>query len=159
MTRGLRQLVADDWDSVKEQNPNFREDMEIIEKLSAIGNINPMSHKEIEEALEKMSETKEMVDHPSHYNVAGRKECIVEMEELFGIDTCVVFAIMNAYKYEYRCGYKDAEEQEKKKIRWYQEYAAANVKRCKASTVALYNKYWLLKDRSEVFDDFKNFLS
>ena len=29
----------------------------------------------------KMSE---MVSHPSHYNKAGRKECILEMEEKYG---------------------------------------------------------------------------
>ena len=48
----------------------------------------------------------EQVNHPSHYNKAGRKECIAEMEEKYGIPATVGFCLMNAYKYLYRAGDK-----------------------------------------------------
>ena len=48
----------------------------------------------------------EMVSHPSHYNKAGRKECIVEMEEKYGGEITAIFCLTNAYKYLYRAGEK-----------------------------------------------------
>ena len=47
-----------------------------------------------------------LVNHPSHYNIEGRKECIVEMEEKYGADATAIFALMSAYKYLYRAGLK-----------------------------------------------------
>ena len=66
----------------------------------------------------------EMVSHPSHYNKAGRKECIVEMEEKYGAEITAVFCLTNAYKYDYRAGDKadNPLEQDKKKIKWYFDY-------------------------------------
>ena len=65
--------------------------------------------------------SKEMVDHPLHYNMSGRKECIVEMEELFGVQNVSVFCYLNAYKYLYRVGLKDGNsaEQDIAKAEWY----------------------------------------
>ena len=67
----------------------------------------------------------EMVSHPSHYNKAGRKECIVEMEEKYGIPATVGFCLMNAYKYLYRAGDKadNSYEQDRNKAKWYFDYA------------------------------------
>ena len=67
----------------------------------------------------------DMVSHPSHYNKAGRKECIVEMEEKYGIPATVGFCLMNAYKYLYRAGDKadNSYEQDRKKAQWYFNYA------------------------------------
>lgn len=48
----------------------------------------------------------EMVNHPSHYNIPGRKECIVEIEEKYGAEYTAVFCLTNAYKYIYRAGNK-----------------------------------------------------
>ena len=64
---------------------------------------------------------KEQVNHPAHYNIEGRKECIVEMEEKYGAYTTAVFCLMNAYKYLYRAGTKDdnSEEQDIAKAKWY----------------------------------------
>ena len=42
------------------------------------------------------------VNHPQHYNIEGRKECIVEMEEAFGLSAVKQFCVLNAYKYRYR---------------------------------------------------------
>lgn len=67
----------------------------------------------------------EQVNHPSHYSKDGRKECIVEMEEYYGVNATIVFCLMNAYKYLYRAGYKadNSCEQDVKKARWYFDYA------------------------------------
>ena len=35
----------------------------------------------------------EMVSHPSHYNKAGRKECIVEMEEKYGAEATAIIIL------------------------------------------------------------------
>lgn len=68
---------------------------------------------------------KKNIDHPSHYNQEGRKECIVEMREKFGDIATYWFCKLNAYKYGYRAGNKDgnSEEQDKAKIEWYDKYA------------------------------------
>ena len=63
-----------------------------------------------------------MVNHPSHYNQEGRKECIVEMEELFGVNNLATWCYMTAYKYIYRLGNKDDAEQDLNKAIWYFEY-------------------------------------
>lgn len=64
---------------------------------------------------------KEMISHPSHYNIPGRKECIVEMEEQYGLGNTAIFCLMNAYKYLYRAGEKadNSQEQDINKARWY----------------------------------------
>jgi hypothetical protein len=71
---------------------------------------------------EKMNE---QVNHPSHYQKAGRKECIVEMEEKYGIPATIGFCLMNAYKYLYRAGDKadNSYEQDRNKAKWYFDYA------------------------------------
>ena len=54
MNRGKRrESLVWEWDDVKQQNPNFAEDMEIIEKLSSIGLINAMPINEIKEGIMK----------------------------------------------------------------------------------------------------------
>lgn len=72
----------------------------------------------------------ENVNHPSHYNVSGRKECIVEMEEKYSADWVAVFCLLNAYKYDYRAGEKEGnpEKQDNSKSEWYKEYAKSLVR-------------------------------
>ena len=70
-----------------------------------------------------MSKEKEMINHPEHYNVPGRKECIVEMEELFSPQIVWGFCACNEYKYAYRAGHKGDIEQDAKKAVWYQQKA------------------------------------
>lgn len=60
-----------------------------------------------------------MVDHPAHYNVPGRKECIEEMIEIYGPSAVYMFCTLNAYKYNYRAGHKDNKEQDEAKAVWY----------------------------------------
>ena len=69
-----------------------------------------------------MSNKNKNVDHPKHYNINGRKECIIEMEELFGIDAVITFCKLNAYKYKYRHELKNGQE-DLEKAKWYEEYA------------------------------------
>lgn len=68
----------------------------------------------------------EHVNHPEHYNVPGRKECIEEMLEIFGPDAVHWFCVLNAYKYRYRAGHKGAQsfERDMSKADWYTDYAA-----------------------------------
>lgn len=67
----------------------------------------------------------EQVNHPSHYNLPGRKECIVEMQERFGTYATVIFCLTNAYKYLYRAGMKEGNsaEQDIQKAKFYHDYA------------------------------------
>ena len=67
----------------------------------------------------------EMVNHPSHYQQAGRKECIVEMEEKYGGEITAIFCLTNSYKYLYREGEKEFNpgERDRKKAQWYFDYA------------------------------------
>ena len=70
-----------------------------------------------------MSNEKEMINHPAHYNLPGRRECIVEMEERFSPQIVFGFCIGNEYKYTYRAGHKGDIEQDAKKAAWYQRKA------------------------------------
>ena len=66
---------------------------------------------------------KEMVNHPSHYCRPGRKECIDEMIDLYGIEATEQWCRMTAYKYHYRMGLKDDIAQEVGKAEWYERKA------------------------------------
>ena len=63
----------------------------------------------------------EQVNHPSHYQKAGRKECIVEMEEKYGGEATAIFSLLSAYKYGYRAGDKadNPMEQDINKAKFY----------------------------------------
>lgn len=65
------------------------------------------------------------VNHPSHYQQEGRRECIEEMRIVFGNEAVMQWAIMTAYKYRYRAGNKDGNsaEQDNAKAEWYLKYA------------------------------------
>lgn len=65
---------------------------------------------------------KEMVNHPKHYNANGRKECIVEMEELYGKEATAQFCLLSAYKYLYRKDMKGKRTQDIDKAKWYLMY-------------------------------------
>lgn len=69
------------------------------------------------------------VNHPNHYNKKGRKECIVEMQDLFGRHITAVFCLTNAYKYLYRAGEKEGNsmEQDMLKAKWYFDYVTAHL--------------------------------
>ena len=60
------------------------------------------------------------INHPSHYCKEGRKECIEEMLELFGIEEVKSFCKLNVYKYRYRHDLKNGQE-DLKKAEWYEK--------------------------------------
>lgn len=94
--------------------------------------------------------SKEMVNHPSHYNKPGQKECIEVMKDLFGEDARIIFSILNAFKYGYRCGEKDAVEQEQAKIKWYEDFAEKHLNDAELPiTYDIYNAYWTNKNKQK----------
>ena len=65
----------------------------------------------------------DMVNHPGHYNVQGRKECIDEMIEKHGIEATYWFCVLNSDKYAYRKDHKGQTELDEQKIKWYTQKA------------------------------------
>lgn len=61
----------------------------------------------------------DMVNHPSHYNLPNRKECIDEMIDIYGLKDVAKWCEITAYKYEYRAGHKDSLTQDVQKAIWY----------------------------------------
>ena len=54
MNRGQRrEAPIIEWNNIKEENPNFVEDMEIVLQLSSIGYIQAYSSKDIAKGLNK----------------------------------------------------------------------------------------------------------
>ena len=58
------------------------------------------------------------VNHPSHYT-QGKVECIDAMEQVFGRDAVISFAMLNCFKYLWRRNDKGNEEQDIQKSLWY----------------------------------------
>lgn len=71
----------------------------------------------------------EQVYYPDHYNLPGRKECIVEMEEKFGVKETFHFELLNAYKYIYRAGEKAGAEKDIEKAKNYFQMAVELIKK------------------------------
>lgn len=78
-------------------------------------------------SVKKEEPSKEMVNHPLHYQ--GLKvndtnvECIDAMEGLKGWYNTAIFCALNAFKYNWRVGEKDMIPQELGKIAWYGDKA------------------------------------
>lgn len=67
--------------------------------------------------------SKEIVNHPSHYNVPGKKECIDEIIDLLGPAGAIFFCLGNVQKYLYRKDEKGKPDEDVKKAKWYKEKA------------------------------------
>lgn len=63
------------------------------------------------------------VDHPPHYNIPGRRECIVEMEDVLGAEAVYYFCLGNSFKYRYRKNDKGQRDSDLAKANWYDEYS------------------------------------
>ena len=61
----------------------------------------------------------EMVNHPSHYNLPNRKECIDEMIDIYGLKDVIKWCEITAYKYKYRAGHKGSVVEDMSKAAWY----------------------------------------
>jgi hypothetical protein len=62
------------------------------------------------------------VSNPEHYTKGG-VECIDAMRDVFGDSYVYDFAVLNAYKYIWRCHNKENLAQDLEKAIWYLEYA------------------------------------
>lgn len=62
--------------------------------------------------------SKEMVNHPDHYNVNGL-ECIDVMLKLYGREAVLAFCQLNAFKYQFRANRKNNCKEDLQKARWY----------------------------------------
>ena len=60
----------------------------------------------------------DVVNHPSHYNRGDSMECIEEMIAVFGVEAVKNFCLLNVWKYRYRAGDKNGQE-DLKKSDWY----------------------------------------
>lgn len=60
-----------------------------------------------------------MVNHPSHYNLPDRKECIDEMIDIYGLKDVAKWCEITAYKYRYRAGHKGSVVEDMSKAVWY----------------------------------------
>ena len=61
----------------------------------------------------------DMVNHPSHYNLPNRKECIDEMIDIYGLKDVAKWCEITAYKYKYRAGHKGPVVEDMSKATWY----------------------------------------
>ena len=61
----------------------------------------------------------DMVNHPSHYNLPNRKECIDEMIDIYGLKDVAKWCEITAYKYKYRAGHKGSVVEDMSKAAWY----------------------------------------
>ena len=87
---------------------------------------------------------KKNVDHPSHYNQLGKKECIEEMRERFGDLAVYWFCKLNAFKYNYRGGSKEGNsaEQDAAKADWYGNYGDGLIGGMKATDIGMALAPW-----------------
>lgn len=78
----------------------------------------------IEDSIKK-KDNKEQINHPSHYKKEGRKECIDEMVDNYGVEDTVIWCIITAKKYLYRAGEKEGNSalQDILKSKWYLKWA------------------------------------
>lgn len=70
----------------------------------------------------KMDE--DLINSPQHYS-SGSIECIDAMTSAFG-DDIKTYCKINAFKYIFRSGKKDSEEQDLKKAIWYLRFAVGD---------------------------------
>lgn len=61
----------------------------------------------------------DMVNHPSHYNLPNRKECIDEMIDIYGLKDVAKWCEITAYKHKYRAGHKGPAVEDMHKAIWY----------------------------------------
>lgn len=67
--------------------------------------------------IQKPEAENDVVNHPSHYTQGGI-ECIDAMKSAFGASQLAVYCKIAAFKYIWRCEYKNGAEDVKKAI-WY----------------------------------------
>ena len=97
----------------------------------------------------------EYVNHPTHYNHDGRKECWDEWVDKYGADTAVVICLGNADKYLYRAGTKkdNPELQDIKKAQMYFRKAGEIMLANKSPiTTRTYRMYHIIEEELMKYD-------
>ena len=95
----------------------------------------------------------ELINSPKHYNIEGRKECIVEMLDKYGFHAVANFALLNSYKYLYRIGLKDGNpsENEFKKAQWYFDWVCKKIAETKQYGVLAWKLFIDIHDLLELY--------
>jgi len=108
--------------------------------------------KQIAEEVEKI-ETKDNVNHPSHYEKSCSLECIDVMEAMFGSEYLIIFCLMNAFKYLWRHKNKNGME-DLNKANWYLNEAIKTLNYLKASPDPLNKDFeeWAEKTIKRILD-------
>jgi hypothetical protein len=75
--------------------------------------------------LTENKEKFDIINKAPHYNT-GKYECIDVMREVFGDEKLKIWCILNAFKYLYRCYYKNG-DQDLKKATYYLNYINNNL--------------------------------
>jgi len=108
------------WDDIQDKLSNVWKDFKELEKIQ---NYTKASSTPIKDEPRKINSNGEAVNHPLHYQgleVNGTSvECIDAMKFLKGWYKTAIFSELNAFKYNWRSGEKDAIPQELGKIGWY----------------------------------------
>ncbi len=77
------------------------------------------------------ADTREMVNHPSHYQMGGI-EVIDYIADVCGVEGCYAFDIGNALKYISRAGRKFNVKEDLQKAVWYLNHAISCVEKMQA---------------------------
>ena len=93
-----------------------------LKKPPAGLNLNEELKKAVKKVIDKKYEKQnDMVTHPSHYARTGENECSDVMRWLFGDEAVKAYCRCNIFKYRFRCGMKNGEEDVDKSV-WYENY-------------------------------------
>ena len=87
------------------------------------------------------------VNHPSHYNRDGAMECIDELELIFGPEMVMYFCLGNVFKYRYRAGDKNGQEDLEKSdwyMKKYKEYKEKANKEKEANQITVPYSPWTI---------------
>lgn len=95
-------------------NGGFTDIADYQRQIIASGKTNVEKKEEVKEVKEE----KDMIN-PSHYAAGTGVECIQVMQQQFTKEEVMAFCKLNSFKYLFRCGHKNAELEEMKKVQWY----------------------------------------
>ena len=108
----------------------YKKQKEILETLT-YSDIAKYKDSEINEkaiskiAIKECKEEDNVINKAPHYNI-GKYECIDVMKDVFGKERLKIWCILNAFKYLYRCYYKNG-DQDLKKATYYLNYIEKNL--------------------------------
>ena len=102
----------------KKTGVNILNGADLMRAIVRLLNMHDMQKENIEKFIQE-SKKQDNVNHPQHYQ--GKHECIDEMIAMFGVEAVKGFCKCNVYKYRYRAGRKNGEE-DLKKAEWYMDY-------------------------------------